>query len=58
MVTIAFHSGEDRIIKEYFNNLKESGKAKFIEKLLKPKSSEIDINKRSHSAKLRVIEKI
>lgn len=58
MVCIAFHSGEDRIIKEYFNMLNRSGKVKYIEKLLKPNSSEIEKNKRSHSAKLRVIEKI
>lgn len=56
---ISFHSGEDRIIKNYFRDLSKEKKAKLINK--KPIISgeaEIIRNPRARSAKLRIIEKI
>ena len=56
---IAFHSLEDRIVKNYFKELINTKKFKFInKKTIVPKWAEIKQNKRSRSAKLRIIEKI
>ncbi len=55
---ITFHSGEDRIVKNVFRDLVTEKKAEYIHKLLKPDDAELTSNTRSHSAKLRVIEKI
>lgn len=54
---ISFHSLEDKIVKEAFRGLKGSGKAEIItKKPVKPTIQEITENRRSRSAKLRVIE--
>jgi 16S rRNA (cytosine1402-N4)-methyltransferase len=73
IVVITFHSLEDRIVKNTFKKLceeddvfknlpyvnKESeSKAKYIVKNLKPSEIEINNNKRSRSATLRIIERI
>lgn len=58
LIVISFHSGEDRIVKHYFKNISKEGKARFIEKLLKPTPGEIAQNPRSSSSKLRAIEKL
>jgi len=58
LVIISFHSGEDRIVKNYFKEQVAEDNAKFISKLLKPTVEEIKINARSSSAKLRAIEKL
>ena len=59
MVIITFHSLEDRIVKHAFKKLKEEGYANLItKKPIIPSDSEININPRSRSAKLRIIEKI
>lgn len=58
MVIISFHSGEDRIVKEFFNNLESTNKINYLTKLLKPSVTEIAHNSKSHSAKLRAISKI
>lgn len=59
MAIISFHSLEDRIVKTIFRSLKEEGKAKLINKKpIIPTDTEIKNNKRSRSAKLRIIEKI
>lgn len=58
MAVISFHSLEDRIIKEEFARLVESGAAKYIlKKPARAKESEIANNPRARSAKLRAIVK-
>ncbi len=59
MSVISFHSGEDRIVKNYFRDWSKEKKAILINK--KPivaSKDEIIKNPRSRSAKLRIIEKI
>ena len=59
LVIVSFHSGEDRIVKNYFKEQEELGKIKVItEKPIGPTVIEIENNPRARSAKLRVIEKI
>lgn len=58
MGVITFHSGEDRIVKNFFRDQVTLGKAQYIFKLLKPDTDELADNQRSHSAKLRAISKI
>ena len=56
---ISFHSLEDRIVKTYFKELVDKKEFKHInKKVIAPKWSEIKQNKRSRSAKLRIIEKL
>jgi 16S rRNA (cytosine1402-N4)-methyltransferase len=57
LVVISFHSGEDKIVKNYFKRLETDGLGKIIVKLLIPSKSEIENNSRARSAKMRVIEK-
>jgi 16S rRNA (cytosine1402-N4)-methyltransferase len=59
MSVISFHSLEDRVVKRYFKELEKDGKARLINKKpVIPGEDEIKNNRRSRSAKLRVIEKI
>ena len=59
MAVIAFHSLEDRIVKYQFREWEEAGIGKLVtKKPLIPSDEEIKNNKRSRSAKLRIIEKI
>lgn len=59
VVTISFHSLEDRIIKNFFKNEEEKYSIKIItQKPIEPTEEEINENPRARSAKLRVAEKI
>jgi 16S rRNA (cytosine1402-N4)-methyltransferase len=56
---ITFHSLEDRIVKRFFKEKQNEKKGKLINKKpIAPSAEEIKENKRSRSAKLRIIEKI
>jgi len=59
LVVIAFHSLEDRIIKDFFNEkeLKEEGKI-LSRKPITPSEDELQNNPRSSSAKLRFLRKV
>jgi len=59
LAIISFHSLEDREVKNYFKNLvaKTRGKA-ITKKPQTPSEKEISENRRSRSAKLRIIEKV
>lgn len=55
---ISFHSIEDRIIKYHFKNLANENKYTILTKhVIKPSRQEVQKNKASRSAKLRIIEK-
>lgn len=59
MVVISFHSIEDRIVKHAFKAFKEEGKAVVITKRpITASEEELLENRRSRSAKLRILEKI
>jgi len=59
LAIISFHSGEDRVVKQFFKDQEEKGLIKKIfKKPLSPSFEEIKSNPRSRSAKLRVAEKI
>lgn len=58
LVVISFHSGEDRIVKNYFRQCRKQYQAKLLtKKPVRPKAAEVEHNPRSRSAKLRAIEK-
>lgn len=59
IAVISFHSLEDRIVKRYFKELVEEKRAISIcKKPIVPTKDEIEVNQRSRSSKLRVIEKM
>ncbi|MCA9383175.1 16S rRNA (cytosine(1402)-N(4))-methyltransferase RsmH [Candidatus Dojkabacteria bacterium] len=58
LAVISFHSGEDRIVKNFFREKKDNNKIEYVFKLLTPSEEEQKANPRSSSAKLRVVEKI
>ena len=56
---IAFHSGEDRQVKQAFRSAEQTGRfSSLTKKPLTPSEEELARNPRSRSAKLRVISKI
>ena len=58
-VVIAFHSLEDRIVKENFKALEKTGRFRRVSrKVARPSLEEVRDNPRSRSARLRVIERI
>lgn len=58
IVTIAFHEGEDRLVKQTFNTWDAENKgSKITKKAIKPTEEEITLNPRSRSARLRVFER-
>lgn len=59
IVTIAFHSLEDRIVKTWMNDSESAGQIEIVTpKPVEPSSEEIGRNPRSRSAKLRVCRRI
>ena len=59
IVIITFHSGEDKIVKNFFKEMSAENKLKiFTKKPLQPTLNEVKNNPKSRSAKLRVGEKI
>lgn len=59
MAVIAFHSLEDRIVKEKFRALARAGETRLLtKKPLRPTEAEAADNPRSRSAKLRALERI
>jgi len=55
IAVISFHSLEDKIVKNFFKEKEKEGRLKILtKKPIVPSASEILINKRSRSAKLRV----
>lgn len=59
LAVISYHSIEDRIVKNSLKELKDMGKIIFLnKKVITPSESEIKENRRSRSAKLRVVQKV
>ena len=59
LAVISFHSGEDRLVKNYFRDQAKSQKAILINKKpITADEAEIAKNPRARSAKLRILEKI
>jgi 16S rRNA (cytosine1402-N4)-methyltransferase len=59
LAVISFHSLEDRVVKQFFNECDKSGVGKKTSKKpIVPSADEVAENPRSRSAKLRIIEKI
>ena len=55
---ISFHSGEDRVVKQFARRLADAGQAEVItRKPIRPSDQEVRRNRRSRSARLRVLEK-
>lgn len=55
VVTIAFHEGEDRLVKRAFLNWETAGKGEVVtKKPINPSEEEVLTNPRSRSAKLRI----
>lgn len=58
IVTIAFHEGEDRLVKQAFASWEEQGKGtRITKKPQQPTEKEVQLNPRSRSAKMRVFER-
>lgn len=59
LAVISFHSLEDRIVKNFFREMKKEGRLEILtKKPVVPSDEEIKSNPRSRSAKLRVVRKI
>ena len=59
LAVISFHSGEDRIVKQFMREKKQAGTGKnLFKKPLTASAEEITHNPRSRSAKLRVSTKL
>lgn len=59
IAVVTFHSLEDKVVKNFFRDLKKNNKAKIItKKPITPSKGEIMDNPRARSSKLRIIEKI
>jgi 16S rRNA (cytosine1402-N4)-methyltransferase len=59
MAIITFHSLEDRVVKQYFRQLKDDELGELeSKKPLIPSEAELKANPRARSAKLRIIKKL
>lgn len=59
LAVISFHSGEDRIVKNFFRSIQKKDKAEILTKKPQvPTKKEILKNPKARSAKLRVLQKI
>lgn len=61
LAVISFHSGEDRIVKNFFRDMAKADHPRIrliTKKPIEASEAEVKINPRSRSAKLRVIEKL
>ena len=59
VAVLAYHSGEDRIVKERFREAVRAGLAQLpVRKPITPTSAEVRSNPRSRSARLRVAERV
>jgi len=59
LTVISFHSGEDRIVKQFLRHQAKEGKLRLItKKPIRVSAEELNANPRSRSAKLRVGEKL
>lgn len=59
MVVIAFHSLEDRLVKEKFRQWQKDNKARILtKKPIMPGDEEVESNPRARSARLRAIERV
>ena len=59
LAVIAFHSLEDRLVKQFFVAERQAGRVRILtKKPLRPDSEEVAANPRAASAKLRVCERI
>ncbi len=58
LVVISFHSGEDKIVKKFFQETKKAGQGVIVtRKPVTPDEEEIRYNPRARSAKMRVLQK-
>jgi len=59
LVVISFHSGEDRLVKQFFRELEAQHKVNLLtKKPEKPSPRELATNPRSRSARLRAVQKL
>lgn len=59
LVIISFHSGEDRVVKEFSKDFSSYGQLKIVtKKPFRPNGAEIEKNPSARSAKMRIFEKI
>jgi 16S rRNA (cytosine1402-N4)-methyltransferase len=58
IVVIAYHSGEDRVVKNFFREMEDQHRLKRLhKKVIKPDAAEVSQNPAGRSAKMRVAEK-
>jgi 16S rRNA (cytosine1402-N4)-methyltransferase len=59
LVVISFHSGEDRVVKNFLKNEAKKGQLKILtKKPIRPSKEELELNRRARSSILRAGEKV